>query len=171
MRASRLLVSVLSVAACIALAGCGSSGSVVRAPSSSVAPSPTPSSSSPVPPSSSTSAGPRHPTVVVTPSSGLKSGQAVTVTGSGFSPAESLQVVQCAAKQASTGPGDCNLTGMLPATSDASGRVSARLTVVRGPFGANKIVCGAVQACLISVTQASLKPTEEADAPISFAAG
>ena len=54
---------------------------------------------------------------------------------------------------------------------NASVAFDSRLTVVRGPFGANKIVCGPKQACLVSVTQASLTPTEEADAPITFAAG
>ncbi len=72
---------------------------------------------------------------------------------------------------ARSGPGDCNLTGMLSVNSDAAGRVSTRLQVLRGPFGANKIVCGEQQRCLVSVTQASLSPTEEADAPIGFAVG
>ena len=36
-------------------------------------------------------------------------------------------------------------------------------------IAAVQIVCSAAQPCLISVTQASLAPTEEADAPISFA--
>jgi hypothetical protein len=58
---------------------------------------------------------------------------------------------------------------MTPVTTDGLGNVSLQLTVLRGPFGANKIVCSAKQPCLISVTQASLTPTEEADAPISFA--
>jgi hypothetical protein len=48
-------------------------------------------------------------------------------------------------------------------------RVSVDLVVLRGPFGTNNIICGARQACLVSVTQASLSPTEEADAPITFA--
>ena len=35
-------------------------------------------------------------------------------------------------------------------------------------LGANKIVCGPVQACLVSVTQATQSSTEEGDAPITF---
>jgi hypothetical protein len=50
----------------------------------------------------------------------------------------------------------------------AEDRVSAEFTVSKGPFGANNIVCGPAQACLISVTQATPSPTQEADAPISF---
>jgi hypothetical protein len=106
--------------------------------------------------------------VTVTPATGLKSTQTVVVQASGFSAGESLVVTQCAAKGTATGPGDCNLTGMQNVTADASGRVSVGFMVLKGPFGANKILCGAAQACLISVTQATLSPTEEADAPISF---
>ena len=87
---------------------------------------------------------------------------------SGFSPGEALVVTQCAAKGTATGPGDCNLTSMQSVTADAGGRVRAEFTVSKGPFGANKVVCVAAQACLISVTQATPSPTQEADAPISF---
>ena len=47
--------------------------------------------------------------------------------------------------------------------------VKTELTVRKGPFGANNIVCGPDQGCLVSVTQATLSPTREADTPISFA--
>jgi hypothetical protein len=96
------------------------------------------------------------------------SGQHVTVAGTGFSPNEALVVTECAAKGAATGPGDCNLDGMATTASDASGQVRIDLVVTKGPFGANAIVCGATQPCLVSVTQATPSPTQEADAPISF---
>ena len=67
-------------------------------------------------------------------------------------------VTECAAKGAATGPGDCDLNGMQSVTSDASGQVKIDLTVTKGPFGANNIVCGPAQACLISVTQATRRP-------------
>jgi hypothetical protein len=92
----------------------------------------------------------------------------VLVTASGFSPGESLVVTECAAKGAATGPGDCNLTKVKSVTSDAGGRVSVGFTVTKGPFGANNIVCGPSQGCLVSVSQATPTPTQEADAPISF---
>ena len=104
----------------------------------------------------------------MTPATGLKSGQKVLVQASGFSPGESLVVTECAAKGTATGPGDCDLNGMQSVTSDASGRVKVDLTVTKGPFGANNIVCGPAQACLISVTQATPSPTQEADTPITF---
>ena len=154
-----------TVLAGVLLSGCDSgSSNVVRTPT-------TPPSSGPVVPSETSPAPARHPAVVVTPAEGLRDQQRVRVSASGFSPDEVLQVVQCADKGASTGPGDCNLGGMLSVASDASGRVSAQLQVVRGPFGANKIVCGGQQRCLVSVTQASLSPSEEADTPIGFAVG
>jgi hypothetical protein len=116
----------------------------------------------------STATGGTKQQVTVTPATGLKSTQTVVVQASGFSAGESLVVTQCAAKGTATGPGDCNLTGIQNATADTDGRVRVVFAVVKGPFGANNIVCGAAQACLISVTQAALSPTEEADTPISF---
>ena len=104
----------------------------------------------------------------MTPATGLKSGQQVLVQASGFSPGEALGVTECASKGTATGPGDCDLTNMQSATSDASGRVMTNLTITKGPFGTNNIVCGPAQACLISVTQAPPTPTQEADAPITF---
>jgi TrwC relaxase/Neocarzinostatin family len=106
--------------------------------------------------------------VTVTPATGLQSGQQVQVQASGFAPSESLVVTECAAKGTATGPRDCDLTGMQGVTSDASGRVKIEFTITKGPFGANNIVCSPAQACLISVTQATPSPTQEADAPITF---
>jgi hypothetical protein len=92
----------------------------------------------------------------------------VSIKASGFSPNESLAVTECANKGANTGEGDCNLGGMAFTTSNASGDVSLQFTVVKGPFGSNKIVCSPTQSCLVSVSQASLQPTQEADGPITF---
>ena len=91
------------------------------------------------------------------------------MTATGFSPDEPLTVIQCADKGQATGAGDCNLPSMLAASSDANGRLVTTLAVSRGPFGANAVVCTAKQPCLISVTQASLNPTEQANSAISFA--
>lgn len=165
----RCFALAAAVLVAVVLSGCGSSTSnVVRTPTVP-RPSASPSSSSTVASTSSTPAA--RPTVTVAPSTGLRDKQVVRINAAGFSPSEALQIVQCADKGGSTGPGDCNLSAMLSATSDATGRVSTQLQVQRGPFGANHIVCGAQQRCLVSVTQASLAPTEEADAPIQFAAG
>ena len=146
----------------LAACGGGGKGLAIRPPVSS-AQVPPPSTALPT---TTPSAGSQ--TVTVTPDSGLTSGQLVTVTGSGFSTNEALVVTECAAKGASTGPGDCNLVGMATTASDATGHVQVDVVVTKGPFGANAIVCSAAQPCLVSVTQATLSPTEEADAFISF---
>ena len=161
----RRIAAVALVAA--VLSGCSSgSSNVVRTPTAPAqTPSATASSSA-----ATTSGAAGKPAVTVTPAKGLQDKQIVLVSASGFSPNEALQVIECADKGTKTGAGDCNLTGILAVTSDASGNVRAQLRVLRGPFGGNKIVCGSEQHCLVSVTQASLAPTEEADGAIEFAA-
>ena len=148
-------------------AGCGSSPApVTRTPTGTPPPAATTAPATATP--SATAPSGHGQKVTVTPATGLRSGQQVQVQASGFSPGQALVVTECASKGAATGPGDCDLTGMQSVTSDASGRVMTDLTVTKGPFGANKIVCGPAQACLISVTQATPAPTQEADAPITF---
>ena len=171
---SRLIVSVALLALAGSAVACGSSGnSVVHHPGTSPVPSasvPTstpPTSTAPSSPAPTGSGG--SPTLAVTPSTGLHDKQTVVVRGSGFTPGQPYTVIECAQKGNKTGPGDCNLPGMLTATADQDGVVKVQLQVLVGPFGGNKIVCSARQACLISVTQASLSPTEEADRSISFA--
>jgi len=160
------VAAVLTVLA----AGCGSSPAPLTRSPTTTAPPPT--TTAPVTASAiatqPATAPSGHQKITVTPAVGLKSGQKVLVQASGFSPAESLVVTECAAKGTATGPGDCDLNGMQSMTSDASGRVKVDLTVTRGPFGANNIVCGPAQACLISVTQAIPSPTQEADTSIAF---
>ncbi len=154
--------------------GCGSSSPapVVRSPTTTpppataTAPATAPATATATPSATASSGNAQQ--VTVTPATGLRTGQKVLVQASGFAPGDSLVVTECAAKGTATGPGDCNLTGMQGVTADASGRVKVELTVSKGPFGANKIVCGPAQACLISVTQATPSPTREADAPIAF---
>ncbi len=171
-RRGAALGAVLATGVLVAACGSGSSN-VVRPPGKST-PATTPITSASTVTSSSnpsSSAPSRAPTVSVTPAHGLPDRQVVHVVGSGFSANESLAVVQCASKGQSTGPGDCNLAALLSTTTDAGGRVAVDLPVLRGPFGANNIVCSKKQQCLVSVTQASLSPTEEADAVIDFAGG
>lgn len=147
--------------------GCGSSGSgVVRPPTDSLTSS---IASTPAPATSTTPTGHAHPTISVVPSRALADHATVQVHGAGFTPNEPLQVIECAARGNATGPGDCNLTGMLSVSSDDAGKVSAALTVLRGPFGASRVTCTTKHPCLVSVTQASLNPSEEADAAITFA--
>ena len=90
------------------------------------------------------------------------------MSASGFSASESLVVTECANRGSKTGPGDCNLDGVLSVMTSSSGTFEKRFTVQQGPFGSDKVVCGKPYPCIVSVTQPVLSPTEEADAPISF---
>lgn len=158
----------LVVATLLATVGCGDGddSSVVRPDddsSSASVPTQTPS-----PSPSSSAAVPVDPKITVEPDTGLADGQTVTVTASGFSPGQSLIVIQCADKGQQTGAGDCNLEVAATVQTNESGGAMTPLVVTVGPFGGNGVVCDAAQPCLVSVTQASPTPTEEADAPISF---
>lgn len=160
---SRHLPTVAAIAgvALIAAACGGGSSNVLRSPTATL---PT---SSAAPSTSSTAAG--QQAVTLTPATVPTAGGTVQVHATGFTPGEALVVLQCAQKGTATGSGDCNITAMAPATADANGAVSVQLHVVRGPFGANKVVCSTALPCIVSVTQATLTPTQEADTVIRFA--
>lgn len=138
-----------SLAMVFALAACGSS---------------TPSSKS----TTSTSPAASKPSLTVSPSTGLSSGQTVKVSATGFKPKESLVVIECANVGKNTGPGDCNLPKAKYLKSDSSGSLTAQLQVTKGPFGSKHIVCKTSTSCLVSVAQPSPTPSQEATAIISF---
>lgn len=173
-RGGRWLALAAGAGLAVVLAGCGggSSPSVVRSGSTtttkgaSTTSPPTSAASTTAPPTSSPAAGQQH--LTVTPSTGLSDGQSVKVDATGFSPNQPLVVTQCAALGTKTQSADCNLAGLQMVTSDATGAVHIQFTVVKGPFGAAQVTCSATQPCLISVTQASPSPTQEADTRISF---
>jgi len=170
--ATRALFALLAGVAVTGTAACGSSSPDVVQHPGTTPPAATTATSSPASPSTAAPTTGRpagQPAVQVVPSTELKNGQSVLVRGTGFSPAQPYTVIECAQKGNATGPGDCNVPAMLTVTADAHGVVQTRLRVLKGPFGANGIVCSATQACLISVTQASLSPTQEADRSITFA--
>lgn len=166
--------TLVAAALAILAAGCGGGGSPSVVSSTSL----TPSTGTPATATSSTAAptsgSPTAPvssggqTASISPSTGLTTGTTVHVTGEGFTPSSPLVVNECADKGTSTGPGDCNLEGMVATTADASGKVSVDYVVTSGPFGANKIVCSSSEPCLLSISQATLAPTEEASVPLNF---
>jgi hypothetical protein len=107
--------------------------------------------------------------VTITPSTGLKDGQSVHVVGKGYTAGKTYSIVECADKGAATGAGDCNLRGIKVATADSTGTVTSAFPVAKGPFGANNIVCGASQGCILSVaTAGAANPDEVATGTISF---
>lgn len=156
---SRSSIVILALAVGLGLAACGSSSKSGSGshPTTTSAPSAT----------SAAAAGVQH--LTITPSQGLKSPATVQVTATGFSPGSTLVVTQCANKGNATAPGDCNLAGIKTVTANSAGQVDTQITVIKGPFGANHIVCGSSQTCLVSVNPATPNPTQEADAPITFA--
>jgi hypothetical protein len=94
----------------------------------------------------------KAPVIKVTPAKALKNGQKITVSGSGFTPKDSVYIVECLAK--ATGQADCNTLGATPATIDAKGKLpSTSFTVVTGAIGTK--TCGTskanANACDISV--------------------
>lgn len=163
--ARRWPTALLVAAAAATLTGCGGGSSPSVVNSTGLTPTTaSPSSASP----STAPANSGKQTVSISPSTGLTTGTSVHVSGEGFTPNSPLVVNECADKGTSTGPGDCNLDGMVATTADASGKVSVDYVVTSGPFGANNIVCTAAQPCLLSVSQATLAPTEEASVSLTF---
>jgi hypothetical protein len=115
-----------------------------------------------------TSSSAKTQTMTVRPSSGLHTGSAVRVSAKGFSPSESLIVIECANKGKGTSVGDCNFTGAKYVKSNSSGEVNTTYRVTKGPFGSKHIVCKSAGSCILSVTQASPSPTQDATAPLDF---
>ncbi len=151
---------MLALAGALILAACGSSGHGTSSQTTGATGTTATRATSKAP-------GGQH--LTVTPSQGLKSPATVQVTATGFSPGESLVVTQCANKGSATGPGDCNLAGVQTVTANSAGQVHAQITVIKGPFGSNHIVCSISQSCLVSVSQPTASTSQEADAPITFA--
>jgi hypothetical protein len=103
----------------------------------------------------STTAAASGPNMTVAPSTGLTDGATVHVKATGFPPNLSLGINECADKGNQTGAGDCDLAHLVPIKSDAAGAAEGDYVVHKGPFGANQIVCGPAQQCLVSVADLS----------------
>ncbi len=113
-------------------------------------------------------AAPTVPTVTVTPSNGLKNGQSVTITGSGFTAGESVYAVECLVT--ATGAAGCNTAGATAITVNADGTLpSTTFTVATGTIGTGTCGTNAANAhgCAISVSTAT--GADAGAAPIAFA--
>jgi Neocarzinostatin family len=87
------------------------------------------------------------PKIVVTPSINLHKGESVKVTGSGFTPGDSVYVVECLAT--AKGQAGCDIATALPATITATGLLpKTTFKVVTGKVGTGK--CGTTKANLKS---------------------
>jgi hypothetical protein len=79
------------------------------------------------------------PKLVVVPSTNLHNGEMVRVTGSGFTPGDSVYVVECLFS--AKGAAGCNTLGAIPATISASGLLpKTTFKIITGKIGNGK--CG-----------------------------
>jgi hypothetical protein len=122
-----------------------------------------------------TSASAAGPTITLTPSTGLQSGSAVTVAGSGFQANETLYALECINEGAATAQADCdtNTLSVISATS-ATGTFSTTVTVVTGTISstATPSTCGTTSTDLANCAIVVSTNPASADAaimPITFA--
>ncbi|QQS23794.1 MAG: hypothetical protein IPM43_10165 [Actinomycetota bacterium] len=104
----------------------------------------------------------------VTPATDLVDGQVVTVSWSGFTPGQVVNVVQCS--NGATGGNDlCELTTGKILHPDPTGEGSLQLEIIVGPVGSGRCGVGEPQ-CVIVVNDASLQaPEATIRIPITFA--
>jgi Neocarzinostatin family len=168
MRLHKTRAAVLGVAFVAVLGACGSSSKPAAAPET------TPTTAAPPSTAATTTTVPANPyKATATPTTGLTDGQAVTVKISGFKPGLQLGINECSTTTDDSGSG-CDLGGITIITSAADGTGSATVHVKAGPFGADKVVCSALQEpehCLLSVGELTADANAERsnDVPISFA--
>lgn len=112
---------------------------------------------------------PASPKLVVKPSTNLTKGQAVMVSGTGFTPNDQVYLVECLGN--ASGQNGCDISTATPVTITASGTLpSTSFVVVTGPVGSG--TCGTsaanLNSCAISAGNAG--GGDSASAPISFKA-
>ena len=119
--------------------------------------------------------GPSSATITVTPSTNLADGQTVTVRGAHFKPGVSVIIVECVNHGANTQNTDCTgnggLFGIPPGFTPSASGTFTQTFVVHKSFsgiGGGSNTCSSSSPCIISVTEATNNPSEEADAPIRF---
>lgn len=107
------------------------------------------------------------PRLVVTPSTGLRNGQLVKVSGTGFKPRDMVFLVQCV--RGAKGAGGCNIAAATPVTITAKGVLpTTKFKVRTGRIGSG--TCGTtaknLKSCELSAGNAAGKDT--ASTPIVF---
>lgn len=109
------------------------------------------------------------PKLVVSPATNLTKGQAVKVSGTGFTPNDVVYLVECMAN--ASGQSGCDIATATPVTITASGMLpSTNFNVVTGRIGSG--TCGTsssnLKSCALSAGNAV--GGDSASAPISFRA-
>ncbi len=107
--------------------------------------------------------------LVVTPSTGLHSGEKVKVSGSGFTPKDSIYLVECLAT--ATGQNGCQLPNSIPTpiTVTASGALpTTTFTVSTGNIGNGKCGTTAANAAACAISAGNATGGDTAQAIIKF---
>jgi hypothetical protein len=110
------------------------------------------------------------PTLTVTPNTGVKSGDSVSVTGTGFAASSTVTLAECGGTTTPAAT-DCDPTTVKTATTDASGAFTATMVTVHTGTVGDK-TCAAGATCEISGSTNALAPdaTNSAFATFTFAA-
>jgi major membrane immunogen (membrane-anchored lipoprotein) len=154
MRFHAMKAAVVGIALVAVLAACGSSDKKT-----------TPAATTPpttAAPATTTTAAPANPyKAEATPTDGLKEGDQVTVTVSGFKPKLVLGINECAqtGPDGEVGEKDCDLGGIKTITVGADGTGTGKSTVKSKGIGANAHDCSkADERCFLSVGELSADP-------------
>jgi neocarzinostatin family protein len=107
------------------------------------------------------------PVTTVSPNTGLRNGQSVTVSVSGFPKKDLLVVLECAPAGQAIVQADCNIPGVKFLTTNNSGAGSIPFTVITGTVGSNGNQCATVSdSCQIIASEES--GAHSATADLSF---
>lgn len=117
--------------------------------------------------------GPSSAAITVVPSTGLYNKETVTIHGTHFKTGTSVIIVECVDYGSQTQQTNCTYGPYLfpPAFRPAADGTFSRKFVVYSSFsgiGGGHNTCSSATPCIISVTEPSNNPTEEADAHIYF---
>lgn len=108
------------------------------------------------------------PSMTVTPSSELTSGQEIQVTASGFTPDLSIVIAQCG--PVVTDISDCDVPGAKFVTTDAAGNASATLAAIVGVVGDKANPCDADHPCLVIASEPTPDPAaQRTETKVTFA--
>jgi Neocarzinostatin family len=88
--------------------------------------------------------------LTVSPSSGLKDGSSVSFSGTGFVKSTTIYVLECHGTTPSQAA--CDTPRLVPAQSDATGKISGKITVHTGTIGDG--TCAAGGTCTITASDA-----------------
>jgi hypothetical protein len=105
--------------------------------------------------------------LVITPSTGLTNGETVKVTGSGFTPGDSVFLIECIAK--SLNEAGCDVASATPATVSAKGTIpTTSFTVTTGSIGNGTCGTTSANAGLCAINAGNPSGSDTAQGLIKF---